>query len=64
LQIKAVWYFCLNVPFEFRNYIKPGSNCDIKLPENKIIKGTIGETLPGIEPWRKPLSISSNLWKS
>jgi len=47
---KSSLVFLLNVPFEFRNYIKPGSNCDIKLPDNKIIKGSIGETLPGIEP--------------
>ena len=42
--------FLLNVPFELRNYIKPGSICDIKLPDNKIMKGSIGEALPGIEP--------------
>lgn len=38
--------FLLDVPFELRNFIKPGSACEIILPDNRIINGKLASSLP------------------
>lgn len=41
--------FILDVPFELRNMIKKGSTCNISLPGNEIIKGTIVSEMPTMD---------------
>ncbi len=41
--------FILDVPFELKNIIKTGSACNISLPDNEIIKGTITSEMPTVD---------------
>jgi len=41
--------FILDVPFELRNIIKTGSTCNINLPGDEIIKGTITSAMPTVD---------------
>lgn len=38
--------FMMEVPFELRSYIRINDFCDIRLPDNEIIRGTIIRNLP------------------
>jgi biotin carboxyl carrier protein len=42
--------FILDTPFEFVKYVEQTRNCQIHLPDNKIIEGNISGRLPEMDP--------------
>lgn len=40
----------VNVPYEYNQYVSPGKNCEIVLPDGRIIRESISGSMPTIDP--------------
>lgn len=51
----------VNVPFEYRKYVKIGSKCKIMLPDSTIIKGRFTKMLPQMNEQSQTVKVLANL---
>ena len=58
IQDEAGFVFVMNLPFQYRRLAPPGSKVALFLPDDTRLTGTIGTSLPAIDPGSQTISLS------
>ena len=58
IQDEAGFVFVMNLPFQYRRLAPAGSKVELLLPDDTRLTGTIGTSLPAIDPGSQTISLS------